>query len=144
MGITESELTAYDVLYKVMKKYSGWWVAFELPFAYPETMERVKSGESFKRYWNIVLRLITNLIISTDPIPLITCGLTNKSTETEESKIQRLKSGTFPKGYYLLTVIDFEEYVEVRWFETKSEAIEKKKRLYKNEEMLFFCKVVKI
>ncbi|WP_324823596.1 hypothetical protein [Sinanaerobacter sp. ZZT-01] len=144
MGITEPNLTAYDVLYKVMKKYSGWWVAFELPFAYPETMERVKSGESFKRYWDIVLRLVTNLIISTDPIPLITCGLTNKGIETEESKIQRLKSCAFPKGYYLLTVIDFEECMEVRWFETKSEAIEKKKWLYKNEEMLFFCKVVKI
>lgn len=144
MGITESELTAYDVLYKVMKKYSGWGVGFEQPFAYPETMERVKTGEYFKQYWNTVLRLFTNLTITTDPILLITGGLLNKDTETVESKIQRLKSYVFPQGYYVFAVIDFEEYVEVRWFETKSEAIEKEKWLYKNEEMLFFCKVVKI
>lgn len=144
MGILEQELTAYDVLYRVMQKYSGWGVGFEQPFAYPETMDRVKTGEYFKQYWGTVLRLITDLIISTDPTPLITCGLTNKGTETEESKIQRLKSCTFPKGFYLLTVVDFEEYIEVRWFETKAEAVEKRKRYYKNEEMLFFCKVVKI
>lgn len=144
MGITEPNLTAYDVLYKVMKKYSGWWVAFELPFAYPETMERVKSGESFKQYWDIVLRLVTNLTITTDPTLLITGGLSNKGIETIESKIQRLKSCIFPHGYCVFTVIDFEEYIEVRWFETKAEAMEKRKWYYKNEEMLFFCKVVKI
>ena len=144
MGITESNLTAYDVLHKVMKKYSGFCAATEWPYEDPKTNERIKAGEGFKLLWGVITRNLVNLTILTDPIPTITGDLTINSVETVESKIQRLKSYAFPHGYYLLIVFDFEDSIEVVWVGTKVEAVEKRRWLYDNVELLFFCKIIKV
>lgn len=147
MGILEQELTAYDVLYKVMKKYSGFCAATEWPYVESETNERVRAGEGFKLLWDVIIRNLTNLTISTNPSPVLTGDLTITLIETPEtvkSKIQQLKSYNFLHGYYLLIVINFEESLEVRWFESKAEAAKKRKWLYDNVEFLFFCKIIKV
>ena len=65
-------ISGYDLLFRCMRKYFGFGIASEWPHYAPEYIEKFKSGQAYKDFWLLVLKLLADLKVTEKSI---TAGL---------------------------------------------------------------------